>query len=116
MYITGDRVVVFGAFGEITSKKLVNGNIVDVVAGTASFSTNLRLQIGKPYVMFPNNPKLVIATGKWENYLVIVNGEKVTSNVTLWCHKKPISVSNLSFTYFSLFIVFFVFFYLFIYF
>ena len=87
-------MVVIGAFGEIISKKLVNGNIVDVVAGTASLSANLRLQIGKPYVMFPNNPKVLIATGKWENHLMVVNGDKVTTTVGLWCHKKPISVST----------------------
>eukprot|EP00026_Physarum_polycephalum_P000081 Phypoly_transcript_00081.p1 GENE.Phypoly_transcript_00081~~Phypoly_transcript_00081.p1 ORF type:complete len:2336 (+),score=350.42 Phypoly_transcript_00081:123-7130(+) len=96
MFYAGDRVVVFGAFGEVTSKKLVNGNIMDVVTGTVSFSANLRLQIGKPYVMFPNNPKMVIATGKWENQLIVVNGEKVTSSVNLWCHKKPISVLALT--------------------
>lgn len=91
----GDRVVMFGAFGEITSKKFMNGNIVDLPTGTASFTPTLRLQVGKPYVMFPNNPKLVIATGKWDNLLMLINGDKVTSTVSLWCHKKPISVSEI---------------------
>lgn len=86
-------MVVLGAFGEIVSKKLLNGNIIDVAGGTASLTPSVRVQAGKPFVMFPNNPKLVVATGKWENHLVVVNGEKISATINLWCHKKPISVS-----------------------